>query len=73
MSPVAQLVSAPWARETRTSDGSSSNRRQRITRFIMKRSLAEVGEKNIMIEIDALDVRRIACESRHYMVCHHMS
>ncbi|KAI1186513.1 hypothetical protein F5B17DRAFT_403636 [Nemania serpens] len=55
MSPVAQLVSAPWARETRTSDGSSSNRRQRITRFIMKRSLAEVGEKNIMIEIDALD------------------
>lgn len=31
----------------------------------MKRSLAEVGEKNITIEIDALDVRRIACELRH--------
>ncbi|KAI1113369.1 hypothetical protein F5Y14DRAFT_462428 [Nemania sp. NC0429] len=39
-----RLESVPRERKSRT-----------VTRFIMKRSLAEVGEKNIAIEIDALD------------------
>lgn len=76
MNPVPQLDrpalrSAPWERETRTSDASSSRGRgrQRVTRFIMKRSLAEVGEKSIMIEMDALDVRirSIACELGEFL------
>ncbi|KAI8945110.1 hypothetical protein F4801DRAFT_598362 [Xylaria longipes] len=49
------LTSPPRRRGLSTSGASSSKKRAKITRFVIKRSLAEVGEKNITTEIDALD------------------
>ncbi|KAI0470368.1 hypothetical protein F4859DRAFT_515893 [Xylaria cf. heliscus] len=42
-------------RRSSTSGASPPKKRMKITRFVMKRSLAEVGEKSITTEIDALD------------------
>ncbi|KAI0456467.1 hypothetical protein F5B21DRAFT_153278 [Xylaria acuta] len=49
------LTSPRRRRRSSTSGDNQSKKRANVTRFVMKRSLAEVGEKSITTEINALD------------------